>query len=182
MNAWAAWGLSAMLVAGAWALVTNVPDDVHETDAIVAPVTADGLAIGRTIAVSVASVSETRSVVSDDWASGGRWIVVEVAAHVVHDERDRAAELGMVMLHIDGKTYTASTKVPTVAREVRLLLDVPTRTSLAFQIPDDLSTTDMSLEIWGSPGYPSLDSAITFDLDDPEPRERVELVFGEVAW
>lgn len=183
MARWTHWVASVALLGGAWALVSAVPDDLHETDAFIAPISEDGWASTAHIAVAVNSVTETSTVTEPPRFTGrGRWIVVDVSAYAVKDAHDARSSMEVVMLTVGGATFSPTQKAATQPRDVSLLVDVPTRTSLAFEIPADLTVAHPRLEIWDAADYPSLDSLIAIDLDAPVLADSVDLVFGELEW
>lgn len=186
MKKWATWGLSAVLIAGGWALVGNVPDDIHETDAFTAPISDDGWASSRNLSVKVDEVSFATTVQQGERivsTTSKRWVTVQVLAQAITDDTAGGNRIRHAWLVADDVTYRATERMSSGPYQLPQLVGVPTRTSLAFAVPDDFAAETAELQIWGEPVYPVLDTQIAFDLNlaDAPHTDVVELVSRELV-
>lgn len=176
------WLVGGALVACAGLISMITPSD----DALLEPFLvrggADG-ATGRTLSAQVLSASFAHTLISDhgDWEEEGNWLVVQLAASSPRTEED--AEIGFATLHVDGRVFEASERVPDTLRTTGLHVGTDTVGFLAFELADDIDAGEAELRLTTFYRTPGLDDvlAIRVPLDDAVHESRAEITEPEIV-
>lgn len=171
---WAAAGVAAALVTGAWfvALITPTEDDAVRP--FVTQMQTGAEASGRNLSVTLLDVRRAETVSAGDWSADGNWLVVDLEAQAIIEERGGA--LVLATLEIGGTTYQASER-PESLFEASLAAGISTSGSLAFELPASVTGGAAVLRL-GQRSDPRLDSQLeySFDLADLEGTADAELL------
>lgn len=162
------WALGIACVVGAWVTTQIVPGDDQVAAPFVVELEMGERGDGRALAATVTGVVMAEEVLQRGWADTGNWLVAEVEAQALLQER--ATLLGHTVLVIDGRSYRASERVPDSLLRKQLLVGVPQQGVLAFELPEDVSgpaRLELALN-----ADTRLDSLLEFEIElDALPRE-----------
>lgn len=130
-----AWLAGAALVAVAGVVVAITPASDAEPDQFVTTVAIGERGVGRNIDITVTGARIVHDLTSKRWSGSGTWLLVDVRAATVTTQTN--ALLGGARLLIDGRTYTASTRMPSFLN-TGLVTGVPRTGGIVFELPDGL--------------------------------------------
>ncbi len=172
------WGIAVVLVAASWFVALATPGDDTAQEPFLVPASMNEPAEGRTLTVTVTQARRADKLVAGAWRAEGSWLVVDLTASARGDNPREFLEYAI--LETPAASYRASER-PTSFFEQRLMVDVPQRGGLAFELPEDAWTGTATLRV-GADRDPRVDSVIALPLDlSSLPRdETVELV--PVGW
>ncbi|MEH3088540.1 MAG: hypothetical protein PGN24_02720 [Microbacterium arborescens] len=173
----APWAIGLACVVGAWFVALVTPPDSAAWEPFTVEAHLGEPAVGRNIAVTVNDVTRADSVSSGPWHAEGTWVVVDLAAEAVATER--GALLSNAVLVVDGRTYRATERRPSML-DARLSVGVARTGSLGFELPADASGPAV-LQLALNPDT-RVDSLIEYrvDLDALVPESDRELL--EPSW
>jgi len=118
----------------------------------------------RTLVATVAGASFADRVVSSDgeWTAEGNWLIVELAVSAARTEED--AEIPLAALHLDGRVFHASERVPDSLLKTPLHVGTDTVGVLAFELPEGLRAGAGELRLTSEYVTPELDDVIALAL------------------
>lgn len=147
MKKLAPWLLTAVLLLGAWCATFWTPTEEEITAPFIVEAEIGEPAIGRDIAVTITSVQISDGVFiaaePDDgdewteeepkWLMPGSWVILTL------DAQSNISQVGSTIqravLVIDGRTYWADERMPSLADSVSLVPGVPLNGNFAFEVP-----------------------------------------------
>ena len=176
----ATWALSAAMIGASWVLLGNVPDEARERDAFAADISAQGWAANDSIRLRIDDVHTADRVFQDAWVADGRWVTVDLTGEAL--ETEIGARIGYAGLTVGGLTFQTTESSPRNAYQGGFFAGIPSHTTLAFQIPEDLELGDARLVVWPSTVYPELGSEIAFDLDLAKAAHRATVKLKTTSW
>ncbi len=133
MRPWAVWGTGLVLLTAAWGVTQLTPSEEVAEAPFTQTVAIGETAVGRELSVTVDEVVAADRVEDPrGWAADGTWVVVDLSAAARGTEV--TAALRTAELVIDGVAFRASER-PTSMLGTTLQVDVPTRGSVAFELP-----------------------------------------------
>jgi hypothetical protein len=174
MRQWAVWAVGVALLAAAWIVVAETPDDEVSEQPFEVVASAGEAALAREFEVTLTNPRlGERAVDARGWSADGTWFVVDVEAEARFTER--LVSLPSVWLVIDGVRYRASER-PSSFLDAQLEVGLPQSGSFAFEVPEGLATRSAAVEL-GADTDTRLDSVVTLpvDLGSLEPLAEVEL-------
>jgi hypothetical protein len=176
------WTIGAALIVAAWGVVQLTPDDEPLQAPFVETVEVGQAGVGRAFDATVTDVRLADRVVAGGWAAEGTWLVVDVDAQARLEETGVA--LRRAALTIDGVTFRASER-PASFLGSGLAVGVPTRGSLAFELPDDLldlpGVGAATLQLGLSDDI-RLDSVVELTIDLATLDRESEIELRETGW
>lgn len=176
MKKFVPWLLTAALLVAAWFATLWTPTDDDITAPFIVKAEIGEPAVGRDIAVTINSVQTSDEIFiagepddGDEWTSerptwtmAGSWVVFTVDAE--SNISQIASSIQRAVLVIDGRTYWADERMPSLADSIPLVPGVPVTGSIAFEVPpearDSTATFQISLNF-----DERVDSLIELDVD-----------------
>lgn len=176
---WAAWPIGVGLVVAAWFVALATPGEEQAQAPFRVTATLGEQAVGRNIAVTVTDVRRASGVDAGGWSTEGNWLVIDVDAQSVLSEA--GASLGHAMVEIDGVRFSASDR-PLSLVDHPLATGIPVTGSLAFELPDELTSGAGTLELAVDGTDTRLDSMIVLPFDLAEVAVVGETALLENGW
>lgn len=134
------WAIGTALVATAWAVAHVTPTDEITTAYFPVAATVGQPASGRALAATVTDVRLTDRAVAGGWFAEGTWLLVDIEAEAVREER--LAALRGVTFTVGDRTYRASERPAQYTDPMfraPLAVGLARQGTLAFELPDDAS-------------------------------------------
>ena len=161
MRPWLVWAIGAALLIAAWGVVQVTPDDDVATQPFSVAAEVGRAVESRGLAVTVTDVRLGESAAAAGWRADGTWLVIDLEAAARGDER--AARLEQAALVLDGVTYRASERPPSLFSQA-LTIDLPRAGSIAFELPADAASRTAVLQL-GLDVETRLDSVVELPID-----------------
>lgn len=137
MTRWLQWTIGVGLVVAAWFVAAATPAEESREAPFVVSTAVGEYGEGRNIAVRVEDVRRAETAEAGAWSAEGNWLVVDLEASAVVEEF--GVLLSLATFEVDGITFGASERPESLLRK-SLFAGVPQSGSLAFELPDDLTT------------------------------------------
>lgn len=167
---------AAGLIVGALAVTAAIPAEQRLTAPFVIAGDGSSALTSRTIIATVTEWNFADSITFDDeWSAEGNWLVVTLSASAPHTEDD--AQIGLATLTVDGRTYTASERVPESLWRYPLRVGIGTSGVLAFELPAGVRSGSAELRLSSNDTTPALDDVISIsvNLTTLDHRERLTI-------
>ena len=175
---WAAWAIGGGLIVLAWFAAAVTPGEEESQAPFPVAAAIGEPATGRNLTATVTDVRRTAQVVAaDGWKAEGNWLVVDLQAGSVISE---GGVIKHAILEIGGVRFSASDR-PESLLDTAMTAGLPQTGSLAFELPQDLTTGAGTLELALALDV-RLDSVIvlSFDLADVPVVDEAEVI--ETGW
>lgn len=171
------WLVGSVLVIAAGAVTALTPDD----DALVGPIVKSGsfgeAVESRTLiaTASDATFADEVEVPDAEWSAEGNWLIVTVIASAPSTEVDSAVQLATLV--VDDRVFQASERPGASLVATALRVGTDTIGTLAFELPDDVTSGSAELRLTTSYFTAELDDLveIPLDLDDIAREPSVEI-------
>lgn len=173
----APWAAGIACVVAAWFVALATPADTAAWEPFVVDARIGEPAVGRNLAVTVHDAVRAESVSAGGWRAEGTWVVVDVAAEAVSSER--GASLSSAQLVVDGRSYRATERAPTMLDE-RLSIGIARSGSLGFELPADADGTAI-LQLALNPDTRA-DSVIEYRIDLDALSREAERELVDAQW
>lgn len=183
------WLLTAALLVAAWFATFWTPSEDDITAPFIVTAEIGEPAVGRDIAITINDVQVSDGVFiagepddGDEWtAEEPKWLMPGSWVILTLDAESNISQVGSTIqravLVIDGRTYWADERMPSLADSVSLVPGVPLNGNFAFEVPPDLRESTGTFQI--SLNFDErVDSVIelTVDLSTLPIEDEVEIV------
>lgn len=153
------WIITVTLLVGAWLAIYWTPTEADITAPFVVKAELGKPAVGRGLTVTINAVHVSKGIFipaePDDgneytfeeerWAADGSWVVLDLDAAA--NLTQLGSTIQRAVLVIDGRTYWAEERMPSLADSVSLVPGVPLRGNFAFQVPPETLQSTGKIQI-----------------------------------
>lgn len=158
------WSVGILLLVAAWVVTQVTPGQELTESSFVHTAGVGDRAVGREMIVTVTDVGAAdRLSDAGGWSAEGNWVYVD--ADVESRSTEIFVRLGLAVLVIEGNTYRASERPSSSLLGRQLEVGTPTRGSLAFELPPDLSEGDAVIRFMVDDQDWRLDSVVELPVD-----------------